>query len=308
MKHPIHPKRFDLVNTPGPAMLPVEGATGSKPGPRSRRSRSWLSAGLSGLLLAFTAPAAWAFTPCSAITGNDEGSCALTSAGGVKCWGIPQVGDGTMNYALLPVDVAGLTDNDLALTGVPSDITVSATGPTGAVVTCTAPTAADEDGTLPTVSCAPASGSTFSIGVTSVTCTATDAEDVNSPVTASFTVTVQGAPTQLQSLLACAGGLGPGASLAAKVQEAMNDAQADNLSGACGVLSALIKQAMAQSGKQLTVTQANAIIARAMQIPLVLGCQRRPTASREGRRGAGESSAGPLLIFRSSSGPGRRGP
>jgi alpha-tubulin suppressor-like RCC1 family protein len=199
-------------------------------------------------------------------------SCALTSGGGVKCWGIPPLGDGTMNYGLVPVDVVGLTDNDLALTGVPADITVSATDPGGAVVSYALPTVVDEDAVVPTVSCAPASGSTFPIGTTTVTCSVSDPEDVNSPVTASFTVTVQGAPAQLQSLLAYVSGLGPGTSLSAKVQEAMSDIQSNNLAGACGVLTALVKQAMAQSGKQLTVTQANAIITAATQIQFVIGC------------------------------------
>jgi alpha-tubulin suppressor-like RCC1 family protein len=97
-------------------------------------------------------------------------SCALTVGGGVKCWGLPPLGDGTMNYGLVPVDVVGLTDNDLSLAGVPADITVNATGPGGAVVTYTAPTAVDEDGVTPAVSCAPASGSTFPVGTTTVTC------------------------------------------------------------------------------------------------------------------------------------------
>jgi hypothetical protein len=199
-------------------------------------------------------------------------TCALTSGGGVKCWGIPPLGDGTNNYGLVPVDVVGLTDNDLSLTGVPSNITVSATGPGGASVTYATPTVVDEDGVLPAVSCAPASGTTFPIGTTTVTCSVSDPEDVNSPVTASFTVTVQGAPAQLQSLLAYVSGLGSGTSLSAKVQEAMSDIQANNLAGACSVLTALIKETMAQSGKKLTVTQANAIITAATQIQFVLGC------------------------------------
>jgi hypothetical protein len=95
---------------------------------------------------------------------------------------------------------------------------------------------------------------------------------VNSPVTASFTVTVQGALSQLQSLLAYTSGIGPGNSLTAKVQGVMKDEQANDLAAACSDLTALIKQAMAQSGKQLTVTQANAIVAAAMQIQFVLGC------------------------------------
>jgi hypothetical protein len=82
------------------------------------------------------------------------------------------------------------SDNDLALTNMPSNITTNATSPQGAVVTYTPPTVVDEDNPLPPVNCSPASGSTFAIGNTTVTCTASDSDDSNSPVSASFTVTV----------------------------------------------------------------------------------------------------------------------
>jgi len=84
-------------------------------------------------------------------------------------------------------------DHDLALTNVPANITTNATGPQGAVITYTAPTATDESGDNPgpSVSCTPASGSTFAVGTTTVTCTATDSDDANSPVSQSFTVTVK---------------------------------------------------------------------------------------------------------------------
>jgi hypothetical protein len=70
---------------------------------------------------------------------------------------------------------------------VPDDLTVEATGPTGAAVTFTATATDDVDGTVP-VSCSPASGGTFPLGDTTVTCNASDSK--GNEATASFTVTV----------------------------------------------------------------------------------------------------------------------
>jgi len=80
------------------------------------------------------------------------------------------------------------TDTDLAITpGVST--TVNATGPAGATVSYATPTASDDDGPVP-VTCGPASGSTFGLGPTNVTCTATDSDDVPSSVSTTFLVNV----------------------------------------------------------------------------------------------------------------------
>jgi hypothetical protein len=70
---------------------------------------------------------------------------------------------------------------------LPSNITTDATGPSGAAVTFTATAVDIVDGSVP-VSCTPPSGSTFPIGTTTVTCSATDAH-ANS-ATGTFKVTV----------------------------------------------------------------------------------------------------------------------
>jgi hypothetical protein len=75
----------------------------------------------------------------------------------------------------------------------PANITADATGPSGATVTYPLPAVKDPDDTTPpTAVCTPASGSVFPIGTTTVTCTATDADDLNSPVSTTFTITVKG--------------------------------------------------------------------------------------------------------------------
>lgn len=76
-----------------------------------------------------------------------------------------------------------------AISGVPGNITAEATGPAGAAVSYTTPTATDlVDGTV-AVSCDKASGSTFALGDTPVTCSASDKS--GNKAEAKFTVTVQ---------------------------------------------------------------------------------------------------------------------
>jgi hypothetical protein len=76
-----------------------------------------------------------------------------------------------------------------AIAGLPGDIVVEATGPTGATASWATPTANDVvDGTV-SVGCTPVSGSTFTLGSTTVTCSATDAH--SNTASSSFTVTVR---------------------------------------------------------------------------------------------------------------------
>jgi hypothetical protein len=74
------------------------------------------------------------------------------------------------------------------INNVPVGITAEATGPNGAVVTFLSPSATDIDGNNVSVNCNPPSGSTFPLGKTTVTCTATDSAGASGVVT--FDVTV----------------------------------------------------------------------------------------------------------------------
>jgi len=61
-------------------------------------------------------------------------------------------------------------------------------------------------------------------------------------------------------------------SLNAKLNTVLADIAANDLAGACSALASLISEASAQSGKKLTVAQANTIISMAMQLEGQLGC------------------------------------
>jgi X-Pro dipeptidyl-peptidase len=76
-----------------------------------------------------------------------------------------------------------------ALANVPADVTATAPGAAGARVSYTDPTATDDETADPSVTCAPASGTLFPIGATTVMCTAEDAD--GNTATRSFTVTVK---------------------------------------------------------------------------------------------------------------------
>jgi flagellin-like hook-associated protein FlgL len=93
-----------------------------------------------------------------------------------------------------------VNDTDLALTGVPADIAVSPSSASGAVVNYVPPTAADEDGTSSPVDCSPAPGSTFPIGVTTVSCQTSDPDDTPSTVSATFHVRVGDADLALTAV------------------------------------------------------------------------------------------------------------
>jgi hypothetical protein len=94
--------------------------------------------------------------------------------------------------AALLATPAAIADTPVWDPGGPGDQTIEATGPSGAVAVWTDPTASADPGDEPvTVNCTPGSGSTFAIGSTTVSCTATDANGDPAASDDTFTVTVQ---------------------------------------------------------------------------------------------------------------------
>ena len=103
----------------------------------------------------------------------------------------------TTDATTTDVTTTTTVDNPPSFANVPPGVTVEANGRSGSTVNYTPPTASDDtDGPRP-VSCTPQPGSTFPLGSTLVTCTATDL--TGNQGQASFTVTVHDttAPTLL---------------------------------------------------------------------------------------------------------------
>ena len=108
---------------------------------------------------------------------------------------------GTTSVACSVTDAAGASDSDTfdvtvvdttapVIAGMPEDVSVTTESSTGTSVTFTLPTASDVVDTAPVVGCTRAAGSTFAVGTTTVTCTATDASGNASSATFEVTVTL----------------------------------------------------------------------------------------------------------------------
>jgi len=103
----------------------------------------------------------------------------------VTCTAFDPLGNSSPNatFAVTVTDKAGPV-----LTRIPGPITVTASGPAGAIATYAPPLATDQiDGSEP-VACSPPSGSSFAVGANTVTCTSSDKSGNTSRAT--FTVNV----------------------------------------------------------------------------------------------------------------------
>jgi hypothetical protein len=78
--------------------------------------------------------------------------------------------------------------------------------------------------------------------------------------------------SRLTVLLTQVTGVGPGASLADKVNQIQSYMNANNKTGACSVLAGFISEVNAQTGKSITKTQAASFVAQATSIETALGC------------------------------------
>src|SRR5438445_10073392 len=158
---------------------------------------------------------------------------------------------------------------------LPSPFTVDATSPGGAPVSYTV-TATDPDNAASDlkISCSPASGSTFSIGTTTVNCTAKDPAGNTS--SGSFQVVVKGAAAQISDLITTVNSDHLSSSLQTALDNKLNDAlkaiNAGQTTTACSELTDFSGYVQSHTGKGITTSQATQLIAAAKQVQAVLGC------------------------------------
>ncbi len=116
--------------------------------------------------------------------GDTTVDCHATDTGGLTASGS------------FTVHVVDTTPPDLGALPSPS---ASTTDPSGTAVTFATPSATDVVDPSPTVACDPASGSTFPVGTTAVTCTATDASGNHASGTFDVSVTLETPPADVRA-------------------------------------------------------------------------------------------------------------
>jgi hypothetical protein len=182
------------------------------------------------------------------------------------------LGNGTCSYCSDTwLGSAGVSDTTPPKLTLPSHVTINATSPGGATANFTA-SARDDDGSAPTVDCTPRSGSTFSIGTTTVSCSARDL--AGNLAGGTFEVSVLRAADQMNNFANLLQGMPSNAvkSVAKDQQSAQSALAAGNTSTACGDLAKLITRVEGNPGGKLTSTEAAVLSAEASRISNVIGC------------------------------------
>ena len=183
-------------------------------------------------LVAITVTAGGAALASSPVCTNN--GHPLPVAGAASPYGATVTGDGTHAISCRVTDVAGASATGTAAVKVdtvsptvtiPANITAGTPAPDGAVVRYTV-TFADATSGLATTTCSPASGSTFPVGITTVTCSATDKAGNSRSRSLSITVTSQAVIRAMQAKQAVL------ASLQAELARATNEDLRSRLSDA----------------------------------------------------------------------------
>jgi hypothetical protein len=161
---------------------------------------------------------------------------------------------------------------------VPPTVTANASAPAGAVVSYSVSV---DDNRLPAppAICVPPSGSTFPVGETTVTCTATDAAG-NSTVD-TFEVVVRSATDQLRGVRASVVSAGMPQrltrTLTTTLDHATRSADAGHRTAACTQSRDFVSALLAQRGRHIDPTTADLIVVEALRARAAIGCAPLPS-------------------------------
>ena len=207
------------------------------------------AAASSGVAVSFSASATDLVDgPTSVLCAPASGSTFPLGTTAVTCTAIDAHANASAGS--FTVTVRDTTPPVLAL---PANITTSATSFAGARVTFTASAGDLVDGVRAVV-CTPASGSTFAIGATSVSCLSVDTR--GNSATRTFVVTVTFDFQQARTLLLTL----------------INAIRTGNTAAACSQLTGVIPVIQAQVGSRLTQAEATVVIRMATDAKRSLGC------------------------------------
>jgi hypothetical protein len=173
-------------NTSAPLTFTISVVDRGAPSVKTPGTITVEATGSSGAAATFAVSASDAIDPSPSVT------CDKTS-GATFPLGTTQVSctarDASNNTASAAFSVNVVDTVPPQLKNIPAEITAEANGPTGSKVNFLSPTAVDiVDGPMPNVACTPASGSTFPLGVDTVTCASSDARGNRGSAT--FKVTI----------------------------------------------------------------------------------------------------------------------
>jgi HYR domain-containing protein len=172
---------------------------------------------------------------------------------------------GNLGSATFTVTVVDTTPPALTL---PPTITALPASAAGAAVTFAA-SAADLVSGAVAVTCAPASGSIFAIGTTTVACSARDTH--GNVATGTFTVVVL-SPAQIVANLIADVTAADFRQALKLLQNVLASLSRTNPAAACGQVNAFINQVRAQAGKKLSADEADRLIQEATQLAAALAC------------------------------------
>jgi hypothetical protein len=171
-------------------------------------------------------------------------------------------------FARLHVDGSGGEDTTAPTLALPDAIMVDATSAAGAIVSYDA-SASDDVDPSPTVECQPASGATFSIGDTTVSCDANDASGNTS--SGSFGIHVRGADEQLERLAAATEPVTPAnvrQQLLRRLDEIVDALDRGKEHKACVELTSFTRTVQ----QRLTGPEGADLVRAAQRIAAVVGC------------------------------------